>query len=107
MILERSAAKGCLSRRLWEGGCATMRAAILGCGKGWAFGARKKPPGGGLARERRGSHVVDHHLAEARAADLRGPVHEAGEVVGHLLRQDRLLERADDQVGRLRPAHVA
>jgi hypothetical protein len=35
-------------------------------------------------------HVVDHHLAEARAAHLGGAVHQAGEVVGDLLAGDGL-----------------
>ena len=52
-------------------------------------------------------HVVDHHLTEARARDLRRAVEQAGEVVGHLLRKDRLLHRTDDQVGGRMPAHVA
>ena len=45
------------------------------------------------------SHVVDHHLAEAGARHLGRAVEEAGEVVGDLLRENRLLHRLDDQVG--------
>src|SRR6188508_218068 len=116
MILEWSAAKGCLSRRWLKSASATMRAAILGRGtlrdpcrggdKGKAARRRLSWKLGPPPRGRRRSHVLEHHPTEARTADLRGAVHEAGEIVGDLLRQDRFLERADDQVRGLGPAHV-
>ena len=34
------------------------------------------------------SHMVDHDLAEAGAADLGGAIHQPREVVGHLLAVD-------------------
>ena len=52
-------------------------------------------------------HVFDHDVAEARARHLGRAFHQAGEVVGHLLRRDRLFHRGNDQVSRFDPAHVA
>ena len=54
-----------------------------------------------------GLHVVDHHLAEAGAADLGGAIHQAGKVVGDFLALDGFFHGADDQVGGGGPAHVA
>ncbi|KAF1858247.1 hypothetical protein Lal_00014748 [Lupinus albus] len=46
-------------------------------------------------------------LKEAGTRHLRRPFHQAREVVGDALGRDRLFHRADDEVGRFRPAHVA
>ena len=43
----------------------------------------------GLGRPGTRLHVVDHHLPEARARHLRRAVHQAREVVGDLLADDR------------------
>src|SRR3990167_5373191 len=52
-------------------------------------------------------HVLDDRRAELRALHLFGALHEAREVVGDHLGLDGLLERRDDPVRRVGPAHVA
>src|SRR5713101_6487163 len=52
-------------------------------------------------------HVLDDGGAELRALDFLRALHEPGEVVGHHLLPDGRLQRGDDPVGGLRPAHVA
>src|SRR3989454_12519734 len=52
-------------------------------------------------------HVLDDDGPELRALDFLRALHEPREVVGHHLLPDGRLERGDDPVRRLRPAHVA
>src|SRR5712691_1889482 len=52
-------------------------------------------------------HVLDDGGAKLRALDFLGALHEPREVVGHHLLPDGHLQRGDDPVRRLRPAHVA
>src|SRR5215470_12531546 len=52
-------------------------------------------------------HVGDDGAAELGALDLARSFHQPGEVVGHHLLVEGLLQAGDDAVGRLVPAHVA
>src|SRR5215470_4036862 len=52
-------------------------------------------------------HVLDDGGAELRALDLFGTLHESREVVRHHLLPDGRLQRGDDAIRGLRPAHVA
>src|SRR3989475_8880856 len=52
-------------------------------------------------------HVLDDGGAELRALHFSRTVHQAREVVGDHPGLDRLLQRTDNQVRRVRPAHVA
>src|SRR5712692_4264011 len=52
-------------------------------------------------------HVLDDGAAERRALDFLRAVHEPREIVRHDLLPDGRLQRGDDPVSRLRPAHVA
>src|SRR5882672_4574717 len=51
-------------------------------------------------------HVLDDGGAELRALDFLRAVHEPREIVRHDLLPDGRLQRGDDPVRRLRPAHV-
>src|SRR5580765_1590715 len=52
------------------------------------------------------AHLFDDDVAELGSADLRGPFHQAREVVGDGPGGDGAVDAFDDQVGCLGPAHV-
>ena len=52
-------------------------------------------------------HMVDHDLAKTGTAHLRSTFHETGKVIGDFLGGNRIFHRADDEVSRFDPAHVA
>src|SRR5450759_2574662 len=52
------------------------------------------------------SHIVDHHLTESGATDLRCTVHRTGKVISDFLALDRAFHRLDDGISRFKPAHV-
>jgi len=53
------------------------------------------------------SHVSDDVVAKLGALDLGGTFHEAGEVVGDLLRSNGTVEAFDDEIRGFIPTHVA
>ena len=51
--------------------------------------------------------MVNDILTELGAFDLRGPLHQSGEVISHPFTSNGSLKAFEDEVGRLVPSHVA